>query len=303
MAYCITKAKTNAPTLAAVRHRLTTLEAEYVPRLWEGRRRMLPEFFHYAYAPKTLKQILFMKERLDWRRSDTDCMVAALLLGALHGESQKSPSYLSNQMPRTISTKPAYSVRFWQERGLEPPERDVFQVLRNLAEYRYASEPPRGENCILETDMRKLPRYREKFPGKVQCVITSPPYLDVTSFEEDQWLRLWFLGGSAWPKRGVVSKDDRYENPTSYWRFIAEFWRMLSSLISGRVEIVIRLGGRGIDPERTSRMLVGSSRFFNRKISLVSQETSLLKGRQTGSFRPGSEGCLAEVDCHFQATE
>ena len=22
-----------------------------------------------------------------------------------------------------------------------------------------------------------------------------PPYLDVTHFEEDQWLRLWFLGG------------------------------------------------------------------------------------------------------------
>lgn len=39
--------------------------------------------------------------------------------------------------------------------------------------------------------------------GSVRCVITSPPYLDVTNFEEDQWLRLWFQGGPPKPTWGA----------------------------------------------------------------------------------------------------
>ena len=50
---------------------------------------------------------------------------------------------------------------------------------------------------IWHTDMRNLPRIIEVHKNRAdQCAITSPPYLNVTSFEEDQWLRLWFLGGS-----------------------------------------------------------------------------------------------------------
>src|SRR5258705_2335387 len=43
-----------------------------------------------------------------------------------------------------------------------------------------------------------------------ECVITSPPYLDVTNFEEDQWLRLWFLGGPPYPTRHRLASDDRH---------------------------------------------------------------------------------------------
>jgi len=45
------------------------------------------------------------KYGLEWKQGDVDCMLAALVLGALHGESDKSSSYLSNQMPRTVSTR------------------------------------------------------------------------------------------------------------------------------------------------------------------------------------------------------
>ena len=117
VAFCITRAKTNAPSVSAVRGRITVLENSYRSHEWEGRRRKLPHFFHKAYAPETLRQVLYLRETLSWRQSRADCMVAAIALGALHGESNKSPSYLSNQMPRTISTKPDYSVRFWEKHG------------------------------------------------------------------------------------------------------------------------------------------------------------------------------------------
>ena len=48
------------------------------------------------------------------------------------------------RMPRTISTKPAYSVRWWKKHGYTPPARDVFAILRHVNAYRYRTPHPRG---------------------------------------------------------------------------------------------------------------------------------------------------------------
>lgn len=125
VAYCITRAKTNAPNPTSLKRRLTMFERNFDESKWEASRQKLPRFFRYAFHPKTLRQILYLRSCLRWQKGDVDCMLAALILGALHGESNKSRSYLSNQMPRTISTKPEYSIRFWQKNGFKAPKRDV----------------------------------------------------------------------------------------------------------------------------------------------------------------------------------
>lgn len=162
-------------------------------------------------------------------------------------------------MPRTISTKPAYSVRFWKERGFTAPEQDAFELLRKQAAFRYESPPPSGEAWILHRDMRQLAWISDQLPGPIGLVVTSPPDLDVTNFEEDQWLRLWFLGGPPYPTRGRISRDDRYERPDAYWGFIADMWRMLGSLVAKNGHVVIRMGGRGILPEEMITKLASSS--------------------------------------------
>ena len=58
---------------------------------------------------------------------------------------------------------------------------------------------------MFHKDMRQLPWVADQLPGPIRLVVTSPPYLDVTNFEEDQWLRLWFLGGPPFPTRGRIS--------------------------------------------------------------------------------------------------
>ena len=161
VAYCLTKAKTSAPELSIVRRRLTQLEKRFDRRQWRHAADSCPEFFHFAFSNRTLQQLIYLRQNLDWRSSSVDVMVAALALGSLHGEMDKSSSYFSNQMPRTISTKPAYSIRFWKERYLEPPERDVFEILRGRAEFRYESRPPRGQAVVFHRDMRELAWIRE----------------------------------------------------------------------------------------------------------------------------------------------
>ena len=299
VAWCLTKAKTSAPTLATVQRRLRELKVSFRPRRWNRVADQLPEFFAHGFHRDTLRQILHLKENLKWRERRSDTMLAALVLGSLHGESHRSGAYFSNRMPRTISTKPAYSIRFWEDRDLVAPERDVFDILEQRLRFRYASPRPEGESVILHSDMRELPWVAESLPGPIRCVITSPPYFDVTNFEEDQWLRLWFLGGPPRPTRNRLSRDDRHSFETNYWRFIADMWRSLGSVLASNAKIIVRLGSSRISPDNLRAQLLATSRFSGRKVVLSHSEVSEISGRQTDVFRPGTSGCKIEVDCVF----
>ena len=300
VAYCVTRAKTNAPAPSTLRRRVTQLERRFKASAWEAERRRLPVFFEHAYAPSTARQLLFLRKNFRWKMSNTDCMLAAMTLGALHGESQKSPLYLSNQMPRTISTKPGYSVRFWQGRDLRPPSRDAFAVLRSLIDYRYKSDRPNKHADVFMSDMRSLPRLPYTKPRRPRVVITSPPYLDITNYEEDQWLRLWFLGHAPHPTYRKISADDRHEREDQYWALLADMWRVLGHVLAPAAEIVIRIGAKRIAPARLATGLTETGKLSRRKVRLIGEpEVSTIRGRQTRAFRPDSLGCLIEVDCHF----
>ena len=296
VALCVTTAKTNAPTLRVLRGRISRLEAEWASSpVAYGE---LPAFFRRAFSATTLAQLRFLRSRLHWRRSRVDAMVGALVVGVLHGDLS-SGRYLSNQMPRTVSTKPDYSVRYWRRHRLRPPERDVFDVLRREATFRYESEVPERRASVELADMRDAPRVLHHLAGRVKCVVTSPPYFDVTSYGEDQWLRQWVLGGEPWPsKRGPG--DDRHTSAARYWSFMADFWRMASRMVADRGHVVLRIGTRATDPELLPRKVLGAALASPRRVRLVDAEFSEIRRRQTNAFRPGAKGLRTEVDCHFR---
>jgi hypothetical protein len=49
---------------------------------------------------------------------------------------------------------------------------------------------PERRGRVSRVDVRHAAGRFRSFAGEVRSVITSPPYLDTTRFEEDQWLRL-----------------------------------------------------------------------------------------------------------------
>lgn len=67
-------------------------------------------------------------------------------------------------------------------------------------------------------------------------------------------------------------------------------------------DVIVRLGGKGDHPERLVEALGASSAVSRRRVKLVSHEMSQIRNRQTDAFRPGSKGCMLEVDCHFRMT-
>lgn len=200
-AVCLSKAKADPPSLDAVNVRLDVLEKSS-KRFTCKAPEQSDEFFKLCFHEQTLRQLLFLRKKLDWRVDKTDCFIGALALGCLHGESHRTDLCFSNRMPRTISTKPAYSVRWWQKNNCLPPLRDVFAILRLAATYRFASPVPQLRGKAVEGDVRRASVLLRSYRKKVKLVITSPPYLDITDYHEDQWLRLWMLGGAAKPMTG-----------------------------------------------------------------------------------------------------
>lgn len=299
VAFCLSHAKTNAPPSSAVKRRITWLENRFDPDRYTCQAADLDEFFHAAFSPSTLLQLIHVRENLNWKTTDVDCMVAALVLGALHGDSKRSRRYLSNQMPRTISTKPQYSIRFWKARDLVAPTRNVFEVLREAVEFRYASEPPLKTAQVFCADFRELPKHLFSLRSNVALVLTSPPYLDTTRFEEDQWLRLWFLGSSPYPSYGRLSSDDRHSSESKYWKMIADFWRVIGALVSPGGHVVIRIGGRGLSVDHVRTRLVASTIVSGKEFNLQSLNISTAIRRQTDAFRPGTNS-KAEMDFCFR---
>jgi hypothetical protein len=299
VAACVAGAKADPPTLRAALGRLKALEALYRAACATSvAERDAPEFFQWCFHAKTYAEVSFLRTSLQWRTSKVDRFIAAVTLGCLHGESHKTPNCLSNRMPRTISTKPDYSVRWWFERGLEPPERRTFEILTTMVKYRLQSE------AAPLKDARQASRAFPSLAEKVGLVVTSPPYLDTTDYNEDQWLRLWFLGGPEQPHAGA-NPDDRHTNPDDYWSFLRETWVGLQPLVRRGTHVVVRIGGTRVRKEDLCDGLLSSLKTGlagYRVKALHAGLTTEIRNRQTNVFRPGTSAGRVDHDFAFKVT-
>lgn len=304
VAYVVSAAKARIPRLSAILREIDRLDTLFGRKnqKYDVQRQKLPAFFRRAFYNTTLAQVLFLRETLHWQHSSLHRFIAALVLGSLHGEMDKSSSYFSNQMPRTISTKPEYSLRYWRENHLWPRQRDVFAILRDRATLRLSGDVPARSGAVHLADARRSGRVLRRFQREVKAVITSPPYLDVTRYEEDQWLRLWFLGQPPYPTYGLISKDDRHSSRDKYWKFLAETWAGLGSLLAKKAVIVCRIGAKEVSLKELQLGLESSFTSADMRVRLVEEPAvSKVKNRQTDYFQPGTKGCRYEADFVFSA--
>lgn len=304
VAVCVAGAKAERPSLRRVQARIDRLEERYEARPEgesEEERRKLPPFFRRAFFATTLRELLYLRSVLSWREDRTDRFIAALVLGSLHGEMNRSNAYFSNQMPRTICLKPGYSLGYWRKNRLFPRKRRVFGMLKEKAEYRLLHLPDCLTGKVRIADARIVSKRFPWLRRRVALVITSPPYLNVTRYEEDQWLRLWFLGGEPQPTYGKVSKDDRHEKASRYWLFLEESWAGLGVLLADSARIVVRLGAIGLGEDEMTRGLKASLKSVFPGVRMIrGPARSEIVGRQTQGFLPLSRGCLFEMDYAFE---
>ena len=197
------------------------------------------EFWRWCFAPSVLRALCRMRDGLAGRGDDIAVALRAILLGALHGPRNKgAPSYFSNQMPRTYSTKPAAALSFWRARDLRPVELDVLAIVRRHADRRYCGAPRRTNGCVYGGEAHKvLSRLRRRF----DWIITSPPYPGMVTYRPDGWLRGWMVGG---PPEPDYRREGQLGSLTGA-RFVtglAEIWRAAAGRCRPGARLAVRFG-------------------------------------------------------------
>jgi site-specific DNA-methyltransferase (adenine-specific) len=151
------------------------------------------------FTPKTLGQLLWLREALDLENK-TDRFIMATLLGILHANADKSgkPRGLTIAMPNTFSMSPGYVARYIRDHHLEPPNVDVLDVLeRRLAVFELPNDGTFKPGVVWEQDATT--DLRGPVNDEAKLVFTSPPYLHVILYGKFNWLRLWLLGHERKP--------------------------------------------------------------------------------------------------------
>lgn len=203
------------------------------------------EFWNWAFHKDVLYTICRLREGLLKNcRSDSRKALRAILMGALHGPRPKSrPSYFSNQSPRTYAPKPRYAVQFWKRHELTPPQVDVLGVIKERALRYYSEEHTTATGTVIRGDSRKEAVFsRIPTERRVNWVITSPPYYGMRTYFPDQWLRMWFLGGSPhvdYSNHGQIE----HTSPEVFASQLRQVWRNVGTVCASDARLVVRFGG------------------------------------------------------------
>jgi len=159
-----------------------------------------PEDLLTFYHPDTLREICALKKHFAGRRhldpvDDWLCMVA---LNRLTGHS---PGFFSVY---TLPPNQAVSVRSQQRinenRNQTPPRRDVAKLILKKSKQLLgdcSAEVRRTLGSVAEQAVflnSPADATSDLLTKAVSLVVTSPPFLDVVHYDEDNWLRCWFLG-------------------------------------------------------------------------------------------------------------
>ncbi len=180
------------PSVNAVERRLAIIDFE-----WNGEVR---EDLHTFYHPATLRQLTALRRYLRQARNTAtfDGVDAWIEMVATNRLTGHSPGFFSvYTLPPNQAVSVVSQQRINTKRKQEPPQRNVpaliFKKTRQLlSEPIHPGLPVRHSAPLILT--RSCERTPELADDSVDLVVTSPPFLDVVDYAQDNWLRGWFCG-------------------------------------------------------------------------------------------------------------
>jgi SAM-dependent methyltransferase len=293
VAVAIARAKFNGVRASRVVERCAELLEEHSdPTMPEG------AFWRLCFHNNTLRSICSLREHFVKQPvTKTDQTLLALVLGILHGPLTKgSPTYLSNQMPRTFATKPTSAIRYWRDFGLAAPKVDLMDAVSRRASYVLTEIPAVVKGRAILGDVLEV----ELTPKMFTHIITSPPYYGMYTYYPDQWLRAWFLGGPASPSQATVAQIGKGSRET-FATNLAKAWTRVAAWSKPRARLVIRFGSlpsAGTDPESLlTRSIELSNAGWN--VTRIASAGSSTRGkRQATQFNSTLGGTVEEIDLY-----
>jgi hypothetical protein len=201
----LTAPRLRPPTLEQIEARLqkiTCADHEEFPK-------QLLAFYH----PDTLREICALKKYFSARKLDaTDDWLRLVALNRLTGHSPGFFSVYTLPPNQAVSLASQHRIN-----AQAPPDSAVPRRRQTHSEKIPATAPRRhaGDSSGFAAVARSA-RFTNspaattrKLPANsVSLVVTSPPFLDVVQYAEDNWLRCWFLGIDPKTVALTVPKED-----------------------------------------------------------------------------------------------
>ena len=188
-----TSAKLAAATMHSVESYLATLRTGR-PSLAD-----VPSDVQLFFHKSTLQQLISVNRHLQRTLSEgtrhersVATIIQAALLGILHGHASYS---LSISSAHAFAMAPNYVRNYARDHGIKAPERDVKKCLLQKLSRCLAQPLPRAVvSKVVRGRAQDIASLLPDLQGRVDCVLTSPPYLASHTYAKDNWLRHWLLG-------------------------------------------------------------------------------------------------------------
>jgi hypothetical protein len=186
----LTRPRLAPPSIHDVARRLDAIE-------WDWAGDVSDHDLLVFYSPRTLRQILALRRwllehaPLDAAPDPVDDWIRMVAINRLTGHS---PGFFSVYTLPPNQAVSAQSQRKINERRRQtPPDRDVKKlILRKTRSLLGDGAVPPHPNAVLNIGQAHCTSAIRT--SSVRLVVTSPPFLDIVQYAEDNWLRSWFAG-------------------------------------------------------------------------------------------------------------
>jgi hypothetical protein len=185
----LTRPRLAPPTIPEVAHLLEQIR-------WDDGQIDDPELLAF-YSPQTLRHICalrsFLIERAPLDRTP-DPVADWIRMVAINRLTGHSPGFFSvYTLPPNQAMSAQRQRKINEQRGQTPPDRDVKKLILKKTASLIGDGPmtPHPPPLLITGLAQSTPAIES---GAVQLVVTSPPFLDIVQYAEDNWLRSWFAG-------------------------------------------------------------------------------------------------------------
>jgi hypothetical protein len=149
------------------------------------------------YSPPTLRRICALRRwlniriPLDGAPDPVDDWIRMVAINRLTGHSPGFFSVYTLPPNQAVSAQSQRKIN--ARRGQMPPDRDVRKLILKKSASLLSDGPmtPHPEAVLTTSTAQSTPAIAS---GSVQLVVTSPPFLDIVQYADDNWLRSWFAG-------------------------------------------------------------------------------------------------------------
>lgn len=188
----IAKSRLYVPKIEDIKKRLSE-----IPKLNKKAEIDLSMFYH----EDTEKEIVSLRDYLLKRKEEKkeDCIDDWIRMIATNRLTGHSKSFFSvYTLPPNQAASQEGQKKINQKRNQIPPYKDTHKIivkkskdlLRKLTQEQIRNiERIKDTAIFLENDARYVP---EIGSNTIQLTVTSPPFLDIVQYAEDNWLRCWF---------------------------------------------------------------------------------------------------------------